>query len=145
MIMNKKILWLEDDHYAIKGLMRPLELAGFTMDVAASAVDGYEMAQNWQQYDLFVVDLIIPLSNDDKDVTPELKAWDDEEFLGIAFTKWLKDQVKVDRPVLIMSVVGDISSRFNLAAYDSVFTLSKRGLLPSSVKAEVFRILNIKA
>lgn len=142
--MNKKILWVEDDHYAIKGLLRPLELAGFHIDVASSAVEGYRLAQKWQEYDLFVVDLILPLSDDDEEVIPQVRSWDHEEFLGIGLTKWLKDDLKVDRPVLIMSVVGDISARINLDGYTSVFTLSKRGLLPSRVKTEIFKILDLK-
>lgn len=142
--MYKKILWIEDDHYAIKGLLRPLELAGFQIDVASSAADAYQKVQDWQQYDLFVVDLIIPLSDDDREVIPEVREWEKEEFLGIGLTKWLKDVQKVDRPILIMSVVGDIPTRINLEGYSSVYTLSKRGLLPSRVKTVIFNILGVK-
>ena len=54
--MKQRILWIEDDHFAIKGLVRPLELLGFKIDVATSAIEGFHKAQNWKSYDLILVE-----------------------------------------------------------------------------------------
>lgn len=143
--MNKRILWIEDDYYAIKGLFRPLQLSGFEIEVATSAVDAYEKARNWQKFDIIVVDLIIPLSDYDEEIQSEtVKSWDNEEYLGVGLAKWLIKDLKVECPVLIMSVVIDAISRFKLSEYGLVHILSKKGLRPSVVKAEIFRILGVK-
>lgn len=143
--MNKKILWIEDDYYAIKGLVRPLEISGFHIDVATSAKDGYEKAIKWQEYDLLVVDVIVPVSEDDGEVLPLIEAWESNgEYVGIGLTKWLVNELKVERPILLMSVVSDPIKRASLSEHPNLHSLSKKGLLPSKVKEEVFRILNMK-
>ncbi len=143
--MNKKILWVEDDYYAIKGLVRPLENYGFYVDVATSAKDGYKKAANWQEYDLLVVDAIVPASEDDGVVDPEVQKWEDSgEYVGIGLTKWLVNEIKIQRPLLLMSVVADPLKKFDLCDQPNLYYLSKKGLLPSKVKEEVFRILNIE-
>jgi CheY-like chemotaxis protein len=143
--MNKTILWIEDDYFAIKGLFRPLQLSGFEIAVATSAVDAYEKAQNWKKYDIIVVDLIIPLSDYDEEVKSEtVKGWDNEEYLGVGLAKWLITELKVECPVLLMSVVSDAVSRFKLSEFGLVHILSKKGLRPSVVKAEIFRILGVE-
>jgi CheY-like chemotaxis protein len=143
--MKKRLLWIEDDYYAIKGLVRPLELNDFTVDVATSAKDGHKLAQNWQEYDLLVVDVIVPVSEDDGNVLPEIQKWEDSgEYVGIGLTKWLITELKVERPILLMSVVTDPIKRFGLTDMPNLYYLSKKGLLPSKVKDEVFRILKIE-
>ena len=81
--MKKRILWVEDDYYAIRGLMRPLERAGFQIDAATSAAVGYQLASQWKTYDLIVVDLILPLSDDDHALPSVVKSWSREEYIGI--------------------------------------------------------------
>ena len=138
--MNKKILWIEDDYYAIKGLLRPLELDGFVIEVATSALEGYTKSQNWREYDLMVVDLILPLSDDNQDIPQVVRGWDNEEYTGIGLAKWLKQEMKVQCPILMMSVVSS-TSKYNLQEYGLNNILSKKNLLPSRVKSEVYKIL----
>lgn len=137
----KKLLWVEDDYYAIKGLIRPLQLEGYEVDVATSALEGYRKAQAPAQYDIIVVDLILPISENGEELPPVVRSWEEEEYTGIGLAKWLKLDLKVSCPVLMMSVVSDVISRFNLKEVGLTHTLSKKGLLPSRVKAEIFKIL----
>jgi CheY-like chemotaxis protein len=143
--MKKRILWIEDDYYAIRGLMRPLERAGFQVDAATSAIVGYQLAIHWQVYDLIVVDLIMPLSNDDRALPNVVKDWDREEHVGIGVLKWLLGDLKVTCPVLLLSVVRHPVYTYQLGGIGLASYLPKRGLLPSQVKTEVFRLLESAA
>lgn len=142
--MNKKILWIEDDFYAIKGLVRPLTKLGFEIDVATSALDGYKKAQQWRQYDLVVVDLIIPVCEHDISIPEIVQSWAQEKHVGIGLAKWLKSEQKVDRPILLLSVVRDPIARFNLADFGLEHCISKSGLLPTKVKDTVLRLLGVQ-
>ncbi len=139
--MHKRILWIEDDYYAIKGLVRPLEKNGFQVDAATSAIEGYHKASSWQRYDLIVVDLILPLSDDEQDLPEKVSAWRYEEYVGVGLLKWLLTDLKVTCPVMLLSVVRHPMHTFQLGQMGLASYLPKRGLLPSQVKAEVFRLL----
>lgn len=138
--MKNKILWIEDDFYAIKGLLRPLELEGFTVDVATSALEGYLKASQWEEYDLIVIDLILPTSDDNQEIPEIVKKWEDEEYSGLGLAKWLKNDLKANCPLLMMSVVG-ASLKRNLLENDLKNVLSKKNLLPSEVKTTIYKIL----
>ncbi|MBN1991593.1 MAG: hypothetical protein JW953_02740 [Anaerolineae bacterium] len=142
--MNKHILWIEDDHFAIKGLVRPLAKAGFEIDVATSATEGFEKAQNWQGYDLIMVDLILPLTGEAETPPEKVASWGNEEYAGIGLLKWLKTELQVECPVLMLSVVREPISRFNLDHLELAGYLPKRGLLPSQVKEQVFSVLGLE-
>ena len=141
--MAKRILWIEDDYYAIKGLVRPLEKAGLTIDAATSAYDGYLKAQHWQAYVLIIVDLILPLSNGDPALPEKVTAWQREEYVGVGLLKWLLSDLKVKCPVLLLSVVRHPTHTFQLENLGLAGYLPKRGLLPSRVKADIFQLLGL--
>jgi CheY-like chemotaxis protein len=143
--MNRKILWVEDDYYAIKGLVRPLENAHFKVDVAISAKEAYDYVLKWQEYDLIVLDVIVTITDDEEPVMPEIAKWvNNDEYAGIAMAKWLLQELKIACPILLMSVVNDPVTRFGLTGISNLYYLSKKGLLPSLVKEKVFGILNLK-
>jgi len=141
--MKKRILWIEDDYYAIKGLVRPLEKAGFQIDIATAAVEGFRKATNWETYDLILADLIMPLSDSGESLPEIVGSWAIERYAGVGLLKWMMLDLKVGCPVLIVSVVQDPISTFDLGDLGLAGYLLKRGLLPSEVKKEVYRVLEI--
>jgi CheY-like chemotaxis protein len=143
--MSRKILWIEDDFYAIRGLIRPIEQQGIIVDVATSAFEGYIKASNWKNYDLIIADLILPISNNEDDKLPALvKSWEDKyEYIGLGIIKWLMEDLKIKRPLIICSVVRDPISTFSLGNLGIAGYISKSGLLPSMLKDEVFKVLEI--
>jgi CheY-like chemotaxis protein len=143
--MKKRILWIEDDYYAIKGLVRPLEKAGFVVEAATSAIDGFNLAVHWELYDVIVVDLILPLSNDNKAVPEKVSAWQKEDHVGVGIMKWLLLDLKVKCPVMLLSVVRNPAQTYKLDVMGLAAYLPKRGLLPTQVKAEIFRLLGISS
>lgn len=142
--MDKHVLWIEDDYSEIRNLVRPLEREGFKITAAMSAVEGFRKARNWQAYDLIIVDLIMPLTDALEPVPAEVAAWDAEPHAGLGLVKWLAQDLQAQCPILILSVVRDPISTFDLDNLQLAGVLLKRGLKPSIVKQEVFRILGIE-
>lgn len=143
--MKKKILWIDDDYYAISGLFRPLERSGFKIDPAISALEGYRKAQKWEEYDLIVVDLIIPVSQQQETVPEIVKTWDDEgenKHVGVGIVKWLLQTLNVGCPVVILSVVRDPINAYNLSEIGLAGYIQKGELLPSGLKDQIEQILN---
>lgn len=141
--MNNKILWVEDESFMIKGLFRPLEKLGFEVDVARSAIEAYHKIRNCIDYDVLVVDLIIPLSDDDEELPEEVNNWNTEKYIGVGLAKWLATMENVRSPILLLSVVANPIKTFRLDEYRITHYLSKNGLLPSKVTEEIVKILGI--
>ena len=139
---ENRILWIEDDFYAIKGLVRPLQNEGFLFDIAQSALEAYHKGQVWKSYDLILVDLILPSNNVSDQVPSVVQSWEfNSEYLGIEVVKWLLTEVKAECPVVILSVVRDPISRFNLHNIGVAGYILKRGLLPSTLRDGILGIL----
>jgi DNA-binding NarL/FixJ family response regulator len=142
-----RIIWIEDDYYAIKGLVRPLEKSEkitFKIDVATSALEGFQKLGSSQAYDLIVVDLILPLFDQPGNLPAEVASWKEQKYVGIGLIRWLMSDVRPGCPVLILSVVEDPIQAFGLQDLGLVGSLPKRGLLPSVVKEHVFNILKLE-
>jgi len=138
---TKRIRWIEDDFDLLQSIFTPIKREGYKIDSAKSALDGYEKALNWQKYDLIVVDMIMPISND-TDAPEIVKHWKEDEYVGIGLVKWLLGELKVDRPVVVLSISSSQESLqksfgdLPIAGY-----ISKRGLLPSTLKELILNLL----
>jgi len=139
--MKNRILWIEDEAFMVKGLLRPMEKIGFQVEVAKSALEGFQKALSWKQYDIIVVDLIIPLSSDELTLPETVRQWDDEAYVGVGLAKWMAVELKVEIPILLLSVVRNPLMAYDLEQFGLEHYLSKSGLLPSHVKDEILRIL----
>jgi CheY-like chemotaxis protein len=142
--MTKKILWIDDDFYAIQGLLRPIQKEGYKVDVALSALDGYRKAQHWKDYDLIVVDLILPISQEE--TAPDIvKSWDSQEkyrFVGLGLINWLLKELQAKCPVMILSVVANPISTYGLEHLGLAGCIRKSGLLPLELKEELIKAIN---
>jgi DNA-binding response OmpR family regulator len=141
--MKPKVLWIEDDYYNYQSLFWPLEQKGVIIDHALSASEGYKKAKNWKDYDLIVVDIILPLTKDSNPIDEEVHKWEKEDYLGIGLVKWLRNGIKVKSPIVILSVIDDPVENYNLQNLHIDDNLSKRGLLPSTLTERIKPMLNI--
>jgi len=141
--MNTKILWIEDDYYNYQSLFRPLEQKGVVVEHALSAAEGYKKARNWKNYDLIVVDIILPLTKDSAPIAEEVLRWEKEEYLGIGLVKWLRNTIKVKCPIVILSVIDDPIENYHLQELHIEDNVAKRGLLPSRLTERIKPILNM--
>jgi CheY-like chemotaxis protein len=142
--MTKKILWIDDDYYAIQGLFRSIEKSGIKVISATSALDGYRKAQKWKEYDLIVVDLILPIAEHQETVPDIVKTWEDEyenAQVGVGMVKWLLQNLEVTCPVVILSVVPNPLVTYGLTDLAIKVAISKGGLLPSDLYSEIMKLI----
>jgi CheY-like chemotaxis protein len=136
-----RILWIEDDYYHVKGLVRPLEQEGFTVVPSTSATDAYHKVQDWRSYAAIVVDLILPLRDQrTNELSPEVEQWGKEAYAGLGLLKYMHDELRVDVPVIVLSVVANEQSQ-NARRLGADEVLLKRGLLPSQVREVIHEVL----
>lgn len=145
--MANRILWIDDDYFAIEGLFLPLRKAGFTVEHATSAIEGYHKAQHWQNYDLIAVDLILPITNEQEVIPDIVKKWQDEREnpqVGVGLVRWLRVDVQATCPIIILSIVSDPISTYRLEHLGLNGYIPKIGLLPSSLKEKIMVFTNNK-
>ncbi|MBI5952237.1 MAG: hypothetical protein HY865_11315 [Chloroflexi bacterium] len=145
--MNKRILWIDDDFETIQGLFFYVKKEGFLIDSAISAHEGYNRALNWQKYDLIVVDLILPISNQSDSIPLIVRNWksDNENGdVGINLIKWMISEQKVGCPVAILSIVPDPILTYNITHLNIAGQLQKESLTPTTLKEQIFEILKIQ-
>ena len=140
-LSGKRILWVEDDYYAINGLFRPLMLLGADVDVADCAMDGFKKLQRGAKYDLIVVDLILPLAMEDGKLPDKVSEWMHLEYVGIGLARWMLDECKVTCPVVVLSVVRHPNSRYDLKDLGIAKFLYKPYLTPLALRDELLPLL----
>jgi DNA-binding NtrC family response regulator len=92
--MMKRIMWLEDDAYFVKKLMRPFEEEGYEIKIyetAALFIDDIDLVPS---SDLVVIDLLVPSGVFDESVT----------YAGLEVLRKVSALPRVP-PVLVFSVV----------------------------------------
>jgi len=151
---KKKILWVEDDYYSLKGLPRQLERNGFKIIPAESYIEGVEvLKEHMEDLSLILLDLIIPYSLTES-IPPTIS---EEEYYqnqstkktprelaenGMNLLKYIKQEIGLTVPVIVLSVVTDKDIIDELKKY-GVNRLRKFGILPNQLKEEVVKELSI--
>jgi CheY-like chemotaxis protein len=132
-----RILWVEDDFYHVKGLFRPLEKEGYDIVNSTSANDAYNKIQHWQEYDVVVLDIILPLRDQkENDLSPNVENWRTEEYTGIGLLKYMYHELHVKVPVIVLSVVADeLTNQLKELGVSEV--LLKRGILPRQIQEAI--------
>lgn len=132
----KKILWVEDDYFRLKGLMRPLEKKGFIVDFAEDYPSFVKKLD--QNYDLYVVDLILP----QKEIGEKIK---DGEFIELPGVKIIDEIDKLGKPIIVLTVVSDPALYEDLKKKNSVKkVLNKGNIFPTDFAEDVLEILGIR-
>ena len=145
--MNKKILWIDDDYDTIQSMFYYIKKAGFKIDFAISAHEGYSKLLNWQQYDLIVVDLILPISNQQDSIPMVVQSWKtngENGHVGINLIKWMVNEKEIKCPIVILSIVPDPISIYGIKALNLAGQIQKESLSPLDLKEQIFKILKIQ-
>jgi CheY-like chemotaxis protein len=131
--MNGKILWIEDDYYHIKGLMKPMTKNGYEIVSASTYKKTLTLLANWQSYNIIVLDLIIPYSDtleeQIQDSKLDFKPW----YWGVKLYKTMKNELKINLPIVVLSIVRTNSVIEELENEGIMYRLEKVGLLPKQV------------
>lgn len=134
---SKKILWVEDDYYHLKGLFKKVEKRGFLIVPARSFMEAKTFLENWSEFCMVVLDLIIPYSELDMSVPKRIKMEN-----GVRLFNYMIRELKLNIPILIFSiakaprVINEMISRGKL-----VRKIDKLGTLPSDIDKIILDIL----
>lgn len=130
--MTNRILWVEDEALKLEGLVRPLKKEGCEIDYAFSEYEAETKIKSGINYDIIIVDLIIP-SGVDGDLG-------DRKLIGVDLITKIKVDLRIPTPILVVSIVNDTDVIRGLDKFIE-FYLPKRALRPSKLKEEVDRII----
>lgn len=142
-VYQQRILWIEDDHYHIRGLARPLELRGLQVVPAFSFVEARSYLENWRSFCLILLDLIIPYSQTEL-TNPDQTGDDTIEAAvqnGTALLRYMVNELGIDIPVLVLSVVRTETIIQQVLREGAARRIEKRGLLPKEVEEAVIRTI----
>jgi|LakMenEpi03Aug12_release.lakeMendotaPanAssembly.Ray.scaffolds.fasta_scaffold129395_5 CheY-like chemotaxis protein len=105
MMTTLKMLWVEDDFDTLKAAVLPLEKKGWSISYAASYQDALKLLE--QNYDVFLVDLIIPQIGSNVEVDDDQS--NDTRYLGLKLIEKIRKCFGTNFPVIAFSVVHDPS------------------------------------
>jgi len=141
----KKILWIEDDYYYLKGLTKPLEKKGYEIIAAKSYGQAIsELAKHKEDLSLILLDLIIPRSLTDASKPKESenefqnKIEEPQDLVenGMELLNYIRQELKLTIPITVLSIVRNEEIIRRLESRD-VKRLQKFGLLPDRLKEAV--------
>lgn len=139
--MSKTLLWIDDDNTILSGLFDELKRKqGYFIDVAKNAEQAYHLCLNWKKYDAIIVDLILPPKNRADEPNKIVTMWDQEELMGIGILKWLREDLKYTRPLILLSVWDDPIEKYHLHEYKIDLVLCKKGLMPQIVTENILSL-----
>jgi CheY-like chemotaxis protein len=127
---RKKILWVEDDAWAIQGLMLPIIHSGVEVEIVETYTDALEKLEIGEAFDAFVVDLILPLARDaESDISTQ---GEQDKYLGVSLVKEIKARWP-EAPVFVLTVVSD-DAVFKALADLEVTHILHKPILPSELQ-----------
>lgn len=147
---SKKILWIDDDYFHIKGLAKSLEKEGYKVVPARSYVEATNFLEYWESYCLVILDLIIPYSesaplkndiSDDDLIDRRENAYNLAEN-GIELFNYMIYEIKLNIPIIILSVVQHREITNGLLKQGAKERIYKLGLLPNELKRIVIETLS---
>jgi CheY-like chemotaxis protein len=140
-----KILWIDDDHEALKGLIRPLERDGHEITSARNIASALENLRGSVAYELVIVDVVLPLYESTQASVPERirSNLDAGHYAGEGLIAYTRQDLGLRIPIIVMSVLAhDVQLRARLEPYEISDYLPKGDLSPGQVAETVERALN---
>ena len=128
--MTKKkthhILWVDDDIYEIEYLLYPLEKEGYKIEKFAHLPEAYQALVKSRGFDLIVLDLLMPPTDHFGDIPEWLNKEHSNGANGIKLLIQIRENLNIQIPVLILSVVPDAIEEMNIGSkYDPLDFIHK--------------------
>ncbi len=132
---TKRILWIEDDADLLMGLVRPLEKDGYEIIVVKDEQEALRTIEE-SDFDLILFDIIIPtgIKGDEGNV----------HFVGMRLLETLLISMKIKTPIVVLSVVRDSEMINTMYEMGVKKILLKGTCLPSKLREEVYRTLEVQ-
>jgi CheY-like chemotaxis protein len=123
---TRQILWVDDDVHEIEYLLYPLQKEGYKIEKFDHLPEAYQALIGNKNYELIVLDLLMPPT----DRFGEIPEWLDQEHPnganGIKLLVHIRENLHIQIPVLILSVVPDAIEEMNIGnKYDPLDFIHK--------------------
>lgn len=134
MAASKVIAWIEDDVDLVAPVVKPLEKAGFQIVKYYTYGEALKQLEVIRRCDLILLDLYLPPGG----------VAEDEEYLGKKLLERLRNEFKVNVPVIVFSGWANASDVLSSeeATQLNAITVAKP-VRPSYLKSEVFQLLRL--
>lgn len=142
----RTLAWIEDDSYALDGIMMPLRKVGFTIVKYFSYAEAMRHIGIIKQCDIIIVDLILPPGKDVKCYDHIVDEYQSRDLYGLRILYALCNDSTFDlkKPIIILSVIAHEEER---ARAEELRRLNVHLLAKPAhgrdVKAEVYKLLNL--
>jgi len=101
-----KILFIDDEPEFVRPQISALEEMGYDVTFKSDPYSAIAVLEN-QQFDLIILDLIMPPYNDKKQDEPENKLVDESIEVGEKLHRELRERLKVNTPIIFLTVIRD--------------------------------------
>lgn len=147
-VNDKLILWVEDEYYHIKYLVKPLQQAGYGILPARSLTEAKTLVAKGTHIDLILLDLLIPYS-ENSTISPDIHVGDlhsPENLVrnGLDLLSYLVDDFHVTCPLVVLSIVEDDDVMNRVRAFGVSAVMPKRGLFPKQIRDKITEILEVR-
>ncbi len=129
---NMQIAWIEDDIGIIEDVIQPLINDGYKFTYLRSIADALGNIDLLKTVDLIILDLIFPTGDD---------AIDFNQYPGISLLEKLRNDFKIQTPVIAFTVVTNGQAHKNLRELGVVEIINKP-VRPSELRESVNQILS---
>lgn len=132
MTTNKKIAWIEDDIGIIEDVIQPLIADGHNFTYLRNSKEVLEKINFLKTVDLILLDLIFPSGDE---------AMDFNQYPGVSLLERLKDEFKIEVPVIVFTVVTNGQAHKRLREL-GVIEIINKPVRPSELREAVNRVLS---
>lgn len=130
--MPRRIVWIEDDTPIIRAVVRPLENAGYDIEIYSDVGDALDHVDQIRSADLILLDMILP---------PGAFQGELGRYPGLYILEQLRRKHDVTTPVIALTVVSRSTLHDELRALGVADILNKP-VLPSELKQRVEEVLS---
>ena len=141
---NKRILWIDDDVYVLQSILLPLEKRGHQVEKVDNLGQAEELVkQNGaDHFHLLVVDMLMPPHDNRGEVPLWLKdRVHPSGANGAVFIHHARHNLCVPGPILILSIVGDPISEYQLEDDPSLHFVHKPRIKSAELVEKVIQLI----
>lgn len=131
----KRILWMDADADLLKGLVKPLKKDGYRIIVAKNEKEALEAIKK-SDFDLILSEITIPTGMEGSAKDPP--------FIGMRLLKTFLIDMKIETPIMVLSVVSDEKMIDDMRDMGVKKVLQKGAVLPIKLRKEVYEVLEVR-
>lgn len=138
---GKRMLWVDDDYYRLRGLVRPLVKMGLEVIYVENEKEAIKLLNEKSHFDIFLIDILIPEGLD----VNQLESIEIKNNVGLLLVEKIRQIYKLSSPIFVLTVVQDKRILDLLRKHGVSNIMAKGHIYPADLKNEVALALGIKS